>query len=107
MAAADAVVFPIFGEMEHHPFPSDFLPYHEVRGPAHGTTHSQIICANVDKHQPYYAAEMLVRLGVGRAPLSTTSSVTTKNRLSHETPNDVVIATSAASRPVAISTRPI
>src|ERR1700679_4243858 len=38
---------------------------------------------------------------------ATTSSVTTRKLLSHDTPKDVVIATSAASRPVAIRTRPI
>src|SRR5580658_7170391 len=36
-----------------------------------------------------------------------TSSVTTSNFLKYADPNEVVIATSAASRPVAISTRPI
>ena len=42
-----------------------------------------------------------------RAAASTTSSVTTVKFFSHVVPNEVVIATSAASRPVAISTRPI
>src|ERR1019366_6094716 len=41
-----------------------------------------------------------------RAP-GATSSVTTVKLFSQAVPNDVVIATSAASRPVAISTRPI
>ena len=38
---------------------------------------------------------------------SMTSLLTTEKLFSHEAPNVVVIATSAASRPVAIRTRPI
>jgi hypothetical protein len=56
MTASNTVVFPILGEPEHDPLPTDFLPNHEVLGPAHGATHTEIISGFVRSRtspQPY------------------------------------------------------
>jgi hypothetical protein len=44
MAAADTFVLPLIGEMEHKPFPPDFLPDDQIFGSAHWAAHGVIIC---------------------------------------------------------------
>jgi hypothetical protein len=46
MAAADTFVLPLIGEMEHDPFPPDFLPDDQIFGSAQWAAHSEIICVN-------------------------------------------------------------
>jgi hypothetical protein len=58
-------------------------------------------------NKPFWARYRIGDPDAGTSFVSTTSSLTTKNFFRFAEPNAVVSATSAASRPVAISTRPI